>query len=331
MKRIFANNINKIAALGLAALIFSMAGCGSADSPPDYLTPEAGGGQQGEAPPVNEQLASEAWQQRLVYHVGPMDLPAGTAPALDNPLSIRFQTDEPVWITGFVPRVVDSNGSELPAALLHEAIVSNMHEENPLCGGGGGGNPIFIATSMLTEVELPEGYGYPILSTDPIDAQVIFANPTEQSYAGVQFELTLVARPMNEFTQVADVKPLLVEPDPCTHQPLKVEPGAFTEKSATYQMPDAVKVVVAQGALQNFGASIELIAGSEATPFWRAEAKLDEAHQVVELTDNPFTDPKGVPVKQGDSLTLLVTYDNTSEKWLDGATAAAMVYAAPTE
>ncbi len=329
MKVIFANNIKWIWAVNLIAIIIFVAGCGSADSPPDFLTPD--GGQAGEGPPVNEQLASEAWQQRLVYHVGPVDLPAGTQPMLDQPVTIRFQTDEPIWVTGFEPRVVDADGSELPAELLHQAIISNMHEDNSLCGGGSGGNPIFIVTSMLTPVELPEAYGYPILSTDPIDAQVVFTNPTDKSYAGVSFELTLVARPMNEFTQVSDVKPVLVEPDPCTHEPIKVEPGEFAEKTATYQMPAAGKIVVAQGALQNYGAAVELTAGSETTPFWRAEAELDEAHNLTGLSDNPFSDPKGIQIKQGDSLMLGVTYDNTSDKWIDGATAAAMVYMAPVE
>ena len=92
----------------------------------------------------------------LVYHVGRENLPPATAPNYDNPITYHFQVDEPVWVTGFTPKVVDASGKELPGELLHQAIAINLHEDNQLCGGGGG-NPFFMATSMLTALELPKG------------------------------------------------------------------------------------------------------------------------------------------------------------------------------
>jgi hypothetical protein len=316
----------------LSILLAATAACSQQGSGPAYAEEEKGGPAPSvAAPSVDEALAREAGQMRIVYRVGPIDLPAGTSAAamLEKPLAMRFQTDQAIWVTGFRPRVVDANGAELPAELLHQAIVSNLHEENPLCAGTP--NPFAVASGMLTEVELPQGHGYPILPTDPIEAKVVFANPTDSDYVDVSFEITLVAKPMNDFASIKDVKPMLVELEPCTHAPMQVEPRAFAQKSATYPVPITGALVVAQGVLQDYGAAIQLTAGTEVMPFWRAEGVQDEMHRLSALTDNPFTDPEGRSFKAGDPLTLGVAYDNTSEAWLAGAGAAAMVYLAPAD
>jgi hypothetical protein len=159
----------------------------------------------------------------------------------------------------------------------------------------------------------------------------VLKNATDQSYAGVYFELTLVTRPMNEFTNLADVKPMLIEMDTCAHAPLTVEPGEFEEQKATYRVPSSSKLVVAFGALQDYGSSVELTAGTEMEPFWTANAELDENHKILQLSNSPYVDSGGVTFSAGDPIMFGVTYDNTSDKWLKTATAGAMVYVAPND
>ena len=315
-------------AVALAAILTISAGC-SKSGGPDYVSDDEGGPD----PSVSDKLADEAWQKRYVFHIGPVDLPMGAevAEMIEAPLTMSFQTDESVWVTAFEPRVVDSAGSELPSELLHQAIVFNKHEENPLCSDGGSGNPIFMATSMLTQIDLPQGFGYPVLPTDPLEAEVVLRNDTDKSYAGVYFELTLVARPMNEFANLKDVKPMLVEMDTCGHAPLTIEPGEFEEQRATYKVAEASSLVVAFGALQDFGASVELTAGTELEPFWISNAELDEDHRIVQLSNSPYVDSGNVSFSAGDPIMIGITYDNTSEKWLKAATAGAMIYVAPND
>jgi hypothetical protein len=324
--------IKRFAVVSLFLLQALPSGCSSAGDAPAFLeTPSGDISVVTEEPAVNEELANAAWEQRLIYHVGPVDLPAHTegATALDHPLILRFQTDEAVWVTGFTPRVVDAGGSELPATLLHEAMISNLHEANDLCGTTTEGNPVFIATSLLTEVKLPQGFGYPVLTTDPLEARVILVNPTDQSYVGVFFEIALEARTMNEFSSMEDVKPMLVEPIPCTHESLAVEPGSFTERTATHAVETAGKVVAIAGVLQDYGSELSLSMNGSTEPFWRAEAKLDAEHHLIGLTNNPLFAAGAATFKTGDPITLHITYDNVSSFWLQGATAAAMVYVAP--
>jgi len=321
----------KILLLTVVAVV--LLGCSES---PATGTDYSGGGPEvapDSTPAIKDRLALEAGLKKLVYHVGPIDIPRGlkSEEMLEKPLVMTFQTDEPVWLVGFSPRVVDSSGSELSSELLHSAIVSNLHEENPLCSDASGGNPFVAATSMLPEIELPQGYGYPILSTDPLEARVVLQNGSSENYVDVYFELTMLVKPMSEMTTLKDVKPMLLEIDPCAHEVVDVAPGKFVEFNATYEVPSDANLVVAHGLLDNFGSTVQLIARDEAVPFWSADANLDEEHRIVSLEGDPFEDPQGVSFKEGDAITMDISYDNSSGEWLDGVTAAAMVYLAVKE
>lgn len=313
------------------ALLFILSACSQSGAMPDIHEPETKPAPNAAAPAVGDQLAKEAGESRIIYHIGPVDLPAGTdiKVALEKPMSMRFQTDKAIWVTGFLPKVVDANGGELPSKLLHHAIIYNLHDENPLCSGAP--NPFVVATSMLTEVNLPQGYGYPILPTDPLEANVVLSNPTDKNYSDVFFEITLVARAMNEFTSRKDVKPMLLELDPCGHAPIDAPPNAFTEKKATYQVPETSSLVLAQSVIQDYGAAVQLISSKDIMPFWRSEAILDDAHHITGMTANPFEDSGGIDFKSGQQITFSASYNNSSTIWLDGASAAAMIYLAPKD
>ncbi len=319
--------------LVLAFLTILFAGCSKGGSP-EFVTPEwtASPEEDGQSA-VNEALAREAGVLHLIYHVGPVDLPANTSveTMLDKPLIMKFQVDQPLWIIGFEPKVIDASGQKLSPSLLHQAVVSNMHEENPICSEGTGGNPFVVASSLLTKVNLPEGFGYAVLPQDPLEAKVVLYNPTGENYVDVSFELNVIAKPMNEFTGMKDVKPLLFDIEPCTHKPVTVEPEKFVKRQATFTLPGGGSIVVAHGVLHDFAAYVEMTKGNEVMPFWKATALLDETHKIEELTNDPFEDPAGIKIKKGDPLTLGVAYDNTETSWLKGASAAAMVYFVPDE
>lgn len=270
--------------------------------------------------------------QKFIYHVGPVDLAAGQGAdvMLEKPAALRFQVTEPVWVTGFEPRVIDADGKTLTGQLLYKAVVANKHEANPVCASASNGNPFAVATSTLTKVELPEGFGYPLLPKDPLEARVVFQNPTDKDYNGVVFSFEIHAIPMEKGKGISDVKAMLLDTDPCDHKPIAIEPGAFVEKHQTFTVPDGGNLLIANGHLSDYGIAVSLThqEGDKASlvPFWRAEAKLDATHRIIDLTPNPFIDPVGKKLAGGDKLTLGVAFDNFSEKWHNGATGSAMVY-----
>lgn len=317
--------------LGFSLLAITLAGCTQGGAP-QFITPNEASPSysqsDGEDSAVNEALAKEAGIVHLIYHVGPVDLPADTKldVMLENPLTMKFQVDEPLWIMGFKPKVIDNTGSELPSELLHHAIITNEHEENTLCSEGSVGNPFIAATSMLKEINLPQGYGYAVLPTDPLEAKVVLHNPTAESYIDVSFELDIVAKPMNEFASMQDVKPLLLDINPCTNEPMRIEPEQFVKRQATFTMSNGGNLLVGHALLQDYASYVELLKGKDVMPFWRTDAVLDDEHSLIELENDPFEDPAGIMFKKGEAITIGVAYDNTKTSWLKGANAAAMIY-----
>lgn len=287
----------------------------------------------GTTPSVNQELAAKAGLERIVFRIGPVDLPAGTRvdAMLDRPLVMRFHLSAPAWIVGFEPRVIDVQGARLPGDLLHEALLINAHDEDPLCGAGSSGNPIAAATSLLTDIHFPDGYGYPILPTDPLEARVVLKNQTDKSYPDVSFEIALLTKPMNELMDFKEIVPVLLEFDPCDHEPIDIPPGEFKPRTQTFTMARGGNIVLANGLAGDFAATISLAKDQDAAPFWQAAARLDEDHRLLGLDPNPFEDPAGVSIAAGGNLLLSLTYDNTSTDWLAGAPAGAMVYLAEEE
>ncbi|MBI4124472.1 MAG: hypothetical protein HY466_00895 [Deltaproteobacteria bacterium] len=321
-----------------ALAIFWLAACSQPDGAPS-LSEEDGAG-----PANNQSLSGDSNlfnslknpnSQKLVYHVGPVDLLAGESGelTLENAESLNFQVSEPVWVTGFNPKVIDADGRELSGQLLHKAILFNKSEPNPVCATGNGGNPFAAATSALTKVELPEGFGYPLLPDDPLEAKVVFQNKSEQDFLSVMFEFDLETVPMEQAQAYSDVKAVLLDPDPCEHKPLTLEPGEFIETNKTFTIPEGGHLMVANGVLSNYGVAVSLThsEGGDVSviPFWRAEAQLNADHQIVDLTPNPFLDPEGKKINEGDKMTLGISFDNFSNSWNNEATGGAMIYLAP--
>lgn len=280
-----------------------------------------------------EDLKNPQSIQKLIYHVGPVDLLANSS-EMQEPKKMNFQVDEPVWVIGFEPKVIDSKGNKLPGALLQKALILNKSEENPICSSGSRGNPFAVATSTLTKIELPEGYGYPLLPQETLEAEVVFKNSTDEDFTDVIFSFELTAIPMEKGKATKDVQAMLLDHDPCEHKPLAIEPGAYVEKNKTFTVGENGALMIAHGLLSDYGVSVSLShsQGSDISvvPFWRAEATLDEDHQIVDLTNNPFFDPQGKELKTGDKLTLGTSFDNFSEEWQMQATGGAMIYLAPT-
>lgn len=338
----FSNYIKRksFKAIGFVVGALALAACSQKGGSPEFL--DSAAAPSSSNLPDGSTNNAEGFQpkavvQKLVYHVGPANLLAGQGAdeMAEKPIKLNFQVSEPVWIIAFEPKILDANGRELPGRLLHKAILSNKHDENPVCSGGGSGNPFAVATSTLTKVELPEGFGYPLIPEDPLEAKVTFQNGTGQDYTDVTFAFELTAIPMDKTAGFNDVKTILLDTDPCEYKPIALEPGKFLEKSQTFTIAKGGSLMVANGVLSDYGVSVALTHQNEGkatlVPFWRAEAEFDESHQIINLSPNPFIDMAGKKIANGDKLTLGVTFDNYSDEWKNAATGAAMIYLAPVQ
>lgn len=269
----------------------------------------------------------ESGQTVLSYHLGPLSIKANSPATamLERPEAITFKADSPFWMTKFEPEITDKDGNSLPKELVQEIILINHSEENPLCSTKQTGNPFAAVTSIMNPIELPEDHGYPILPTDTIEARVFLKNNSEQDYNGIIISFTLTGVPMDTAHSMEDVKPLMLDIDPCEHKPVNIPPDQFVEKSFVGFAPENGSIIKVYGLLQDYGVAISIAVGEE-DPFWKGNAEIDENYKIINLP--PFEDPAGIAVEGGSKLVLTVSYDNATDSWYDNAQGAAIVYLA---
>lgn len=258
------------------------------------------------------------------HHLGPFNLPAKTNidSSRKKPASVRFNIDTPVWIISFEPSVVDSDGNPLPSELIHQILLINHAEPNTFCQAKQTGNPFAAATSTMEKIELPDGTGYAIVPTDPLEARLILKNPIDKDYFNVFVKFTLTGLPMNDTKAIRDVLPMMVDIDPCDHEPMSIAPGQFVEKTAEVYVPEAGRIVKAYGFLYDYGVGITMDINGKS--FWDGVVQIDENHKIRDIPI--FEDGAGVQVMDGDKLGITVTYNNTSRGWYDGAIGSSLVY-----
>lgn len=298
-------------------------------------------GASGVAPDMSSQAISQSTSQAtppkttvkmLNYTFGPYRLPAGTSvkSVTSKEGSLSFHVDAPVWMTGFEPRLVDGKGKALPGQLVQIVILSNGREANSLCIQRQTPNPFAATTSLLKKTSLPEGFGYPLLPEDPLEAKIVLRNPTNEDFNDVYFSFTLTAEPMDVANHKKDVSTLLLDVDPCDHSGITLPPNGLVEKKESFVAPESGKLVKAAGLLQNYGVSVTIEAREEEDRFsWSTQSQLDENHHIVALED--FNSEQGAPIRKDDPIHLGVVYDNFSNRWVNDATAAAMMYIARDE
>ncbi|PIR21241.1 MAG: hypothetical protein COV45_00415 [Deltaproteobacteria bacterium CG11_big_fil_rev_8_21_14_0_20_47_16] len=280
-------------------------------------------------PDVSQAPGPKTTVQKFNYTFGPFKLSAksGATPMANKDGKLSFRVDTPVWMTGFEPHVVDAKGNAISGDVVQLVVLSNNSEANPLCTTRQTGNPFAATTSLLQKVALPDGYGYPLLPEDVLEAKIVLRNSSEEDLRDIYFSFTLTAEPMDVASQKKDVMPLLLDTDPCDHTPISVPPGGMIQKKASSVIPEDGGLIKAVGLLQNYGMSVAIDAGKDKTAFtWSTMSQLNDAHQIISLES--FESSKGAPIKKDESIQLEVVYDNFSGDWMDDATAAAMIYIA---
>lgn len=307
--------------MGLALMASALSACNGAGGRPPDLT------SQSVSQAGTQTVAPKTTVQKLNYTFGPFKLAAGTAatPMANKDGRLSFHVDSPVWMTGFEPRLVDAKGNALSKTLVQMVTLSNTREVNPFCETRQTGNPFAATTSLMQTITLPEGYGYPLLPEDPLEAKIVLRNPTEEDLNDVYFTFTITAEPMDVASHKQDVAALLLDVDPCDHSPIALPPNGLVEKRGEFAIPEDGRIIKAMGLLQDYGVSVTV--GADKDKFeWSAKTQLNDEHRIVSL--DSYENPKGADVKKGAPITLGVVYDNFSNLWVNDATAAALVYIA---
>lgn len=309
--------------MGFALMACTLSACNGADGRSPDLTSQSISQANAQA------TAPKTTVQKLNYTFGPFQLPAGTSATVmtGRDGKMGFHVGSPVWMTGFEPHIVDAKGNALSKDLVQMVILSNNRETNPICDARQTGNPFAATTSLMQNITLPEGYGYPLLPEDPLEARIVLRNPTKEDLSDVYFSFTITAEPMDVANHKNDVAALMLDVDPCDHTPITLPPNGMVEKKGAFTIPENGRVVKAQGLLQDYGVSVSVSTNKDSSKFdWSVNARINDEHHIVSL--DTYENSKGADVKKSSPINLGVVYDNFSATWVNDATAAAMIYIA---
>jgi hypothetical protein len=232
----------------------------------------------------------------------------------------------PYWIKGFEVEVVDANGTPLEHDVvhLHHTLVGNLARQSLPGSVWGSFYEIFMGTGHeLVPVHFPDGYGYYIAPGDMLAYQVEIMSMTGADVPGVYilYHIEYTYQPQRH------VRPFWMSA--VSGFEYNVPPGGNRGngediRSRQWTMPVSGRIFGLLPHLHEGGQWVELRRASDEL-IWRAEAFYHGNH--LHLTY--WSDPQGVPVSQGERLTVRALYLNPGPGWLYGAMAlmVAMIHA----
>ncbi len=224
----------------------------------------------------------------------------------------------PYWITGFEVAVVDASGNPLghDTVHLHHTLVGNLARRALPGSVWGSFYEIFMgAGHEMVPVAFPTGYGYYVAPGDTLAYQVEIMSMTGADVPGVYIVYTI------EYTYQPQrhVRPFWMSA--VSGFEYDVPPGGNQGdgndlRSRQWTMPVSGRIHGLLPHLHAGGQWIELLRASGEL-IWHADAYYHEDH--LHLTY--WSDPEGVPVQQGERLTVRAGYFNPGPGWIDSAMA----------
>ena len=244
------------------------------------------------------------------------------------------------FVTSMDVDVVDANGKRVPISrlMLHHIVFLNAGKSigakrDPTCGPGfetwdtmslfpNQAERFFAAGEERLEMQLPEGYGYPLSKQDTWTMLYMFMNHrsvTDRGY--VEYNMTVDTRP-----NLTPVDPYWFDVGQCGTDPVYDVPGGGPKGSTdtrkrVIRMPQAGRLVHAGGHVHGGGQALALrrpecpnseiytsrpVWGSKNHPFYKVRPVL---HEPGPIHMTAFQSARGVPLAAGEKVVLESRYD----------------------
>ena len=236
--------------------------------------------------------------------------------------------DEPGYLTSFTPALVDVSGEPIDphAVHLHHAVWLNPQRHDLACKAFDGFLPnpdrFFGAGKELTQVDLPEGFGYR-WRPDPeagargsvwgFTALLDGMHGSQQAFVRLDLGFT----PAAQAASLTAFRPLWLDVRNCDTNPVFTVAegsgnGNVYRTSSRLRAPRGGRFVAMSGHLHDGGLRLDLDNLTRDRPIFTSRASYDMAGMPWFLTGmSSFTDPSGPRIRAGDVLRLTAVYDST--------------------
>jgi plastocyanin len=233
------------------------------------------------------------------------------------------------FITKMSARIVDADGREIPIGrvMMHHVLFSNEGGPSPTDRPDGACPDIhrerfFGRGEEGRDLDLPDGYGYPISSGDRWRLAWMLMNHTyDRQTAYIEYTMTI-----DESSDLTPVKPFWLDVARCRggsifSVPGNGVPGASYDKAVDWRVPWDGRIVAAGAHLHGgaYGMSLRqpscggrdlirsrALYGEPGDPVYRV---LPVLHEPGPIATSTFRSPTGLAVRKGDVLRAVAEYD----------------------
>jgi plastocyanin len=244
------------------------------------------------------------------------------------------------FVTSMKVDVVDANGGRVPInrLMLHHIVFLNFgksfgEKRDPTCDDSfeawntmsalpNAAERFYGAGEERAEMQLPDGYGYPLSKQDTWLMTYMFMNHrsvTDTAY--VEYNVTVDTRP-----NVTPVEPYWLDVENCKSDPVYDVPGggrkgSVHKRKMVWTLPKSGRLVAAGGHVHGGGQALRLrrpacpnssiytsrpVWGGENHPFYKVRPVL---HEPGPIHMTAFYSARGVPLAAGEKVVLESNYD----------------------
>jgi hypothetical protein len=305
----------------------------------------------------------DAATDTITLRVGPMTLPAHTGHTkMPQPPDLFWTIPVEAWLLAYTPRLVDSNGNEVPGRVLHHVAFWNENRSDFLCPNKE--EHIFGAGGEMTNWAQIPGYGYRVQKGDKIRIETMVHNPWDTPYDKVYLEVKIPyaatedARGVNTgIAPTADasasfaaapgdgsgyggsvfrpslrsVYPAWMDVESCGNSGYDLKPGKNVTSGTVLVKYEGILLGVG-GHMHDYAKEIVLENATRKETVATLDATVDEHGKLLSMPVVTFFDKGGYKFAAGYTLKITATYENPMGKLLrDGAMGIVVGYFLPAD
>ena len=251
----------------------------------------------------------------VTVEIGPLNLPANTPHDKAEQMPPRtFEVPFDGWITAYHPSLVTPDGQPIPGRLLHHVAFWNADRADFLCPNKE--EHIFGAGGEMNDWPALPGFGYRVHKGDHIRITTMFHNPTATDYPQTMLRVKMEYAPDN--ANLKSVYPAWFDAKRCGDSDFRLPNDSISKWTGEFELKYSGRLLGVGGHMHDYG---ELLTLDKEQPLGRIaalRANLDEQGHIKSMPIVTFFDRGGYPLKKGDRVVVVGTYEKPRTPNADG-------------
>jgi hypothetical protein len=255
-------------------------------------------------------------QHEIIFEIGPLDLEANADHGrVAQPKAQAVVLPVGGFLHGFTTEMIDADGKQLPAALLHHVnIIAPQRRElfSEIMQRVG------AAGSETGRMVVPKFLGYPVNQGDSLLFTAMFHNPTGTSYHNARFRIRMRYSRERTWHPRWAVQPFYLDVMPPAGGHAYNLPAGRSTRSWQGKPAISGRILAMGGHLHKYGVALRLEDVTEGKVLFESAPELDGNGNVKAMPKKYFLWRFGIPLNANHTYRLTAIYDNPTGKTLIG-------------